>query len=64
MQLEFFMDLCKGKMSEGYSLKNLTQKYGLKNETAHTAEADVKVTKEVLLKQIEIFKRALDSLKE
>ena len=64
MQLEFFMDLCKGKMSEGYSLKNLTQKYGLKNEKAHTAEADVKVTKDVLLRQIEIFKKALDAIKE
>jgi len=64
MQIEFFMDLCKGKMAEGYSLKNLTTKYGLKNEKAHTAAADVKVTKDVLLKQIEIFKKALDSVKE
>lgn len=61
MQLEFFMDLCKGKMAEGYSLKNLTAKYGLKNEKAHTAAADTKVTKEVLLKQIEVFKKALEA---
>jgi len=61
MQIEFFMDLCKGKMSEGYSLKNLTSKYGLKNEKAHTAAADVKVTKDILLKQIEIFKKALET---
>lgn len=62
MQIEFFMDLCRGKMAEGYSLHNLTKKYGLKNEKAHTAAADVKVTKEVLMKQIEAFKKALDAV--
>jgi DNA polymerase III alpha subunit (gram-positive type) len=61
MQIEFFLDLCKGKMSEGYSLNNLTKKYGLKNEKAHSAAADVKVTKDVLIKQIEFFK---DKLKD
>lgn len=63
MQIEFFLDLCRGKMSEGYSLKNLTSKYGLKNEKAHSAAADVKVTKDVLLKQVETFKKALDAVK-
>lgn len=63
MQIEFFMDLCRGQFAEGYSLNNLTKKYGLKNEKAHTAAADVKVTKDVLLKQIEIFKKALDAIK-
>lgn len=61
MQIEFFLDLCKGSMSEGYSLNNLTKKYGLKNEKAHTAAADTKVTKEVLLKQIDFFTAALGS---
>lgn len=59
MQIEFFLDLCKGEMSEGYSLKFLTKKYGLKNEKAHTAAADVKVTKDLLLKQIEFFREKL-----
>lgn len=59
MGIEFFLDLCRGTMSEGYSLNNLTKKYGLKNEKAHTAAADVKVTKEVLLKQVELIKKAL-----
>lgn len=59
MQIEFFLDLCRGQMSEGYSLKNIIKKYGLKNEAAHTAAADVKVTKDVLLKQVEFFKKAL-----
>lgn len=59
MQIEFFLDLCKGTMAEGYSLNNLTKKYGLKNEKAHSAAADVKVTKDVLLKQVETFRKAL-----
>ncbi len=56
---EFFMDLCKGQMAEGYSLKNLTKKYGIVNSKAHSAAADTLATKEVLLKQIDFFKKAL-----
>lgn len=59
MQIEFFLDWCKGSMAEGYSLNNLVKKYGVKNEKAHTAEADVKATKEVFDKQVEFFKKVL-----
>jgi DNA polymerase III epsilon subunit-like protein len=61
MQIQFFMDLCSGQMMEGYSLNNLVKKYGLKNEKAHTAAADTKVTKEVLMKQVEFFKSKLNA---
>lgn len=60
MQIEFFLDLCKGSMAEGYSLFNLTKKYGVKNEKAHSAASDTKTTKEILEKQIEIFKKILN----
>lgn len=63
MGIQFFMDLCSGQMMEGYSLNNLIKKYGVKNDKAHTAAADVKATKEVLMKQIEAFKKALASVK-
>lgn len=63
MQIEFFMDWCKGSMAEGYSLNNLVKKYGVKNEKAHSAEADTKATKEVLEKQVEFFKKVLSSQK-
>jgi len=63
MQIEFFLDWCKGTMAEGYSLNNLVKKYGVKNEKAHTAEADVKATKEVFDKQVEYFKKVLSSQK-
>lgn len=61
MHLEFFLDWCKGSMAEGYSLNNLVKKYGVKNEKAHTAEADVKATKEVFEKQVEFFKKILNA---
>lgn len=59
MQIEFFLDLCRGQMSEGYSLNIIGKKYGLKNEKAHTAAADVKLTKEILMKQVDFFKDKL-----
>ena len=61
MQIEFFLDWCKGSLAEGYSLANLVKKYGVKNEKAHTAEADVKATKEVFEKQVEFFKKILNA---
>lgn len=61
MQIEFFLDWCKGSMAEGYSLNNLVKKYGVKNEKAHTAAADVKATKEVFEKQVETFKKLLNA---
>jgi DNA polymerase III epsilon subunit-like protein len=60
MMIEFFLDLCKEQMAEGYSLKNLTKKYGIVNTKAHTAAADVAATKEVLVKQISQFKKILN----
>lgn len=60
MQIEFFLDWCKGSMAEGYSLNNLTKKYGVKNDKAHSAAADTKATKEVFDKQVEFFKRILN----
>jgi len=59
MIIEFFLDWCKGSMAEGYSLSNLVKKYGVKNEKAHSAEADVKATREVFEKQEEFFKTVL-----
>lgn len=61
MQIEFFLDWCKGSLAEGYSLNNLVKKYGVKNEKAHSAEADVKATKEVFDKQVEFFKKLLNA---
>jgi DNA polymerase III epsilon subunit-like protein len=59
MILELFFDFCKGQFAEGYSLNQIIKKYGVKNEKAHTAAADVKATKEVFEKQVEFFKSLL-----
>lgn len=56
---EIFFDFCRGEMAEGYSLANIIKKYGVKNEKAHSAAADVKATKEVFEKQVEFFKALL-----
>lgn len=59
MILELFFDYCQGQFAEGYSLNNIIKKYGVKNDKAHTAAADVKATKEVFEKQVEFFKSLL-----
>lgn len=58
-QIEFFLNMCQNDMLESYSLSNIIKKYGLKNEKSHTAAADTIVTKDVLKKQIEFFKKVL-----
>jgi DNA polymerase III epsilon subunit-like protein len=59
MQFEILMDLAKGTKSESYSLNSIIKKYGIKNEKAHTAAADVKATKEVFIKQLDYLKSIL-----
>lgn len=58
MQIEIFMDFCKGQFAEGYSLNALGKKYGVKNEKAHTASEDVKTTVGIFTKQVEIGRAA------
>lgn len=56
-QIEFLFDFAKNSFAESYSLAALTKKYGIKNEKAHSAEADTKATKLLFEKQIEAFKK-------
>ncbi len=58
MQIELYMDYCKGKFAEGYSLNALGKRYSVKNEKAHTASEDVKTTVGIFAKQVEIGKAA------
>lgn len=59
MQIELFLDFCKGEPPMGYSLNKLVKKYGIKNEKAHSAAEDVKATVAVFRKQIENFKKII-----
>jgi DNA polymerase III epsilon subunit-like protein len=64
MMNELFFDYCTGEFAEGYSLKSLGKKYGVKNDKAHTAAADVKATKEIFEKQVELMQKLLKLGKE
>lgn len=59
MIIELFRDYISGEYAEGYSLNNLTKKYGVKNIKAHSAAADIAATKEVFEKQVEYFRKLL-----
>lgn len=56
MTLEFSLDYLAGAFGEGYSLRNLAKAYKVKNEKAHTAEADTKTA-------VAIFRHQLERLK-
>lgn len=59
MVWEFMLDFANESMAEGYSLKNLTKKYGVVNSKAHTAESDVLATAEVFEKQVQHLRKIL-----
>ena len=56
---EFMLDYATNSSSEGYSLSNLTKKYGVKNEKSHSAAADTLATKEVFLRQVNDLRKKL-----
>lgn len=61
MIMQLYIDICDENMDTGYSLNNLTKKYGVKNEKAHSAAADTKATKEVFEKQIAYLKKLINN---
>jgi len=66
MVIEMFIDYCKNATNEaeGYSLNNLSRKYGVKNEKSHSASADTKCCDEIFDKQIIFFKKILNTHSE
>jgi DNA polymerase III epsilon subunit-like protein len=57
MQIELMLDFCKNDFAEGYSLNNLSKKYGVKNEKAHSAAADTKCTVDIFRKQSDLISK-------
>lgn len=53
-QIALFLDVATGEKSEFYNLSSLVNKYGVKKEKAHRADSDTRVTKNVLLKQLDM----------
>jgi DNA polymerase III alpha subunit (gram-positive type) len=56
-QLALFIDIIAGKRRKFYNLGSLVKAYGVKKEKAHRADADTRMTAELLLKQINPFKK-------
>lgn len=56
MIIEFSTDFASGKFGDGYSLRNLCKKYGVKNDKSHTSESDTKATVAVFREQMKILK--------
>mgnify|MGYP006315861221 FL=1 len=59
MIMEFMLDLAKGSMKESYSLSALSKHYGVKNEKAHSADADVRCTAKVFEIQIDSLRKMM-----
>lgn len=57
--IALFIDIIAGKRRKFYNLGSLVKDYGVKKEKAHRADADVRMTKDLLLKQIEPFKKVI-----
>jgi DNA polymerase III epsilon subunit-like protein len=55
-QLQLFIDLVKKEKSEYYNLGSLVEKHGVKKLKAHRSTEDTVMTKDVFLKQLEVFK--------
>jgi len=61
MIIEMFMDYCNEGMTKKYNLASIIKNYGVKNEKAHNAAADVRATKDVFLAQVAKFKKILNA---
>lgn len=57
--LALFIDIIAGKRRKFYNLGSLVKAYGIKKEKAHRADADTRMTKELLVKQAEPFKKVV-----
>lgn len=56
-QIELFINLVDGSRNDYYNLGSLVEKYKVKKEKAHRADADVRMTVKVFLEQLKVFKK-------
>jgi DNA polymerase III alpha subunit (gram-positive type) len=59
MQLARLIDVCTGKKRARYGLVALVQDFGVTKATAHRADGDVKMTKELFEKIYAVLKNPL-----
>jgi DNA polymerase III epsilon subunit-like protein len=55
-QVQLFIDLVNNTRQEYYNLGSLVERWGVKKEKAHRADADTRMTKDVLLAQLAYIK--------
>lgn len=63
IQLALLLDLATGSKRKAYNLSSLVDAFGVKKEKAHRADADTRMTKELYMKMLDIFKDALKDIK-
>lgn len=59
MVMAFMIDYAEENLADNYSLSALIKKYGIKNDKAHSAAADVRATKELFDAQIKYLRNQL-----
>lgn len=64
MQIAVFLDYINGTDRKGYHLGGLVKDFEVKKEKAHTAAGDVKMTKDLFLKQVRFIKNSLKATGE
>jgi DNA polymerase III alpha subunit (gram-positive type) len=57
--LTIAIDICVGRKREAYNLGSLVKAFGIKKEKAHKADADVRMTKDLLVKYLNTIKPAM-----
>ena len=59
MQIAVFLDYINGVDRKGYHLGGLVKDFEIKKDKAHTAAGDVKMTKDLFLKQVQLVKNGM-----
>jgi len=62
LQIVLLFDLISDRKRDSYALSSLVKDYGIKYEKAHRADADVRMTKDLLFKLMDILKQNSSNL--
>ena len=59
-EIVLLIDIVLGQTRDSYSLSNLVKNFGVKKEKAHRADADVRMTKDLLINLVNGFKESVE----
>jgi len=62
IQTTRFIDFCKGRRRQRYNLGSMIKDFKIKKDSAHRADGDVRMTKDLLNKQVGIVKEVFADL--